>query len=100
MGIVNELDLSVLFTVARNTCIVLSDYAGKPAFGRISCFTSAKEIFQNLPMILDDYLWLSHWKITYERGPTSQQDLPDSKRYKDIILTVGNLLKYAKETIT
>lgn len=100
LNIINELDLSLLFTVTRNTCMVLSHYAGKPSFGRISCFSSAKQLFPNLPMMIDDYLYLSSWKIIYERSLESQQSLPNLKEYEGIILTVANLLKYATETIT
>ena len=98
--IINELDLSLLFTVTRNTCMVLSHHAGKPSFGRISCFSSAKQLFPKLPMIIDDYLYLSSWKIIYERGFKSQQSLPNLKEYESIILNVEKLLKYATETIT
>jgi predicted nucleotidyltransferase len=98
--IINELDLSILFTVTRNTCMVLSHYAGKPSFGRISCFSSAKQLFPNLPMLLDDYLYLASWKIIYERGLESHQFLPNLKKYEVIILNVEKLLKYATETIT
>ena len=100
LGIINELDLSLLFTVTRNTCMVLSHYAGKPSFGRISCFSSAMQLFPKLPMIIDDYLYLSSWKIIYERGLNSQQSIPNLKEYENIMLNVENLLKYATETIT
>lgn len=100
LGIINELDLSFLFTVTRNTCMVLSHYAGKPSFGRISCFSSAKQLFPNLPMMLNDYLYLSSWKIIYERGLESQQSLPSLRKYESIILDVENLLKYVTETVT
>jgi predicted nucleotidyltransferase len=100
LDIINELDLSLLFTVTRNTCMVLSHNAGKPSFGRISCFSSAKQLFPKLPMIIDDYLYLSSWKIIYERGIKSHQSLPNLKKYKSIILNVENLLKYATEKIT
>jgi len=51
-------------------------------------------------MIIDDYLYLSSWKIIYERGFKSQQSLPNLKEYESIILNVEKLLKYATETIT
>jgi predicted nucleotidyltransferase len=99
LGIINELDLSLLFTISRNTCMVLSHYAGKPEFGRVSCFSSVKQLFPNFPMILDDYLYLSSWKIIYERGLQSQQSLPNLKKYKGLITNIEKLLKYATETI-
>ncbi len=98
--IINELDLSLLFTIVRNTCMVLSHYAGKPSFGRISCFSSAKQLFPSLPMTLDDYLYLSSWKIIYERGVENQQDLPKLKKHESIIINVKKLLNYATETIS
>ena len=80
--------------------MVLSHYAGKPSFGRISCFSSAMQLFPKLPMIIEDYLYLSSWKIIYERGLNSQQSLPNLKEYENIMLNAGNLLKYATEKIT
>lgn len=100
LGIINELDLSLLFTVTRNTCMVLSHHAGRPSFGRISCFSSAKQLFPKLPIILDEYLYLSNWKIIYERSLNSQQSLPNIKEYESIILNIENLLKYATKTIS
>ena len=93
LGIINELDLSLLFTVTRNTCMVLSHYAGKPSFGRISCFSSAMQLFPKLPMIIDDYLYLSSWKIIYERGLNSQQSIPNLKEYENIMIKLENLHK-------
>ncbi len=99
LKIINELDLSLLFAVSRNTCMILSHYEGKPSFGRLSCFSSAKELFPKLPMEFDDYLYLSNWKIIYERDLESQQPLPSLNEYTNIILNVENVLEYASETI-
>lgn len=99
IGIINELDLSVLFTIARNTCMILSHYAGETTFGRVSCFSRAKKLFPDLPLEYDDYLYLSHWKLIYERGGLVAQDLPDLKTYNKIVLSIKKLLEYALDAI-
>lgn len=99
LGIINELDLSVLFTIARNTCMILSHYAGEASFGRVSCFSSAKRLFPDLPLRYEDYLYLSNWKLIYERGSLSLQDLPDLKTYNKTMITVKKLLEYALNAI-
>lgn len=93
----NELDLSVLFTIVRNTCMILSHKMGKPSFGRHSSFSTAKLLFPDLPISIDDYIYLSTWKIVYERGSEKQHILPEEEHYKGILNKIGKLLQYAND---
>lgn len=95
LSIPNELDLSILFTLTRNTCMILSHKYGKPSFGRLNSFVSAKEVFPDLPMSIDEYIHLSLWKILYERDFPSIKTLPSSEEYNIILLKVDGVLKYA-----
>jgi predicted nucleotidyltransferase len=95
LSMVNELDLSILFTIARNTCMVLSHLAGKPSFGRLSVFYCAKELFPHLPITVDKYVCLSRWKLLYERESEPSMPLPTTEEYDDIISDIDILLLFA-----
>ncbi len=95
LSIPNEFDLSILFTLSRNTCMVLSHKAGKLSFGRLSSFSTAKELFPDLPMSIDEYIYLSSWKIIYERDCDTKHPLPKPDEYKKLLSDVEGLLNYA-----
>lgn len=91
----NEFDLALLFTIARNTCMVLSHKAGRPAFGRLSCYHTAVREYHDLPIDEDAYLFLGRWKLVYERGADMSIRLPSSDdmlRFRDMI---NSLLEFA-----
>ena len=91
----NELDLSILFTIARNACMILAHKFGKPSFGRLSSFVTAKSVFPDLPINFEEYQYLSNWKIIYERGMTQEQNLPTATEFKKIIENIDKLLQFA-----
>lgn len=65
----NAFDLSLLFSVCRNTCMRLTFYAGEPKFGRKSAFELAFERFKTpFPVTEETYETLLGWKLWYERG--------------------------------
>jgi len=92
LHIVNELDLSQLFTICRNTCMILSHFNQEFAFGRKSAFQSAKRIYNDLPLTEEEYSYLSKWKLRYERSLFDDLELPS-------IGDVEFLLKKSKELI-
>lgn len=91
----NEFDLSILFTILRNTCMILSHQVGKPSFGRINSFITAKEAFPDMPMSLEQYIYLSRWKIIYERNTNNKLDLPNRMEYERLLTITEGLLSYA-----
>jgi predicted nucleotidyltransferase len=95
LSIVNELDLSLLFTIARNTCMVLTHKSGKPSFGRLSSYTSAKESFSSLPITIDQYLYLSKWKLLYERESSTFMPLPSRDAFQELLSIIEHLLQFA-----
>lgn len=95
VSIVNEFDLSILFTISRNTCMVLSHLVDKPSFGRIDSFVTAKNMFPDIPMTLDKYMQLSNWKIVYERNVDKKPPLPSPMEYEQLITVTEGLLSYA-----
>ena len=99
LSFVNELDLSLLFTIVRNTCMVLAHRAGKPSFGRVSSFHSAKEPYPNLPITFDQYLYLSRWKLLYERESSPPMALPNSDDFGKLLFAIDNFLQFAIQKI-
>jgi predicted nucleotidyltransferase len=95
LSTINELDLSLLFTIVRNTCMVLAHKAGKPSFGRVSSFYSATESFSSLPITIDQYLYLSKWKLLYEREHSASMTLPSRAAFEQLLSTVEHLLQFA-----
>lgn len=98
--VINELDLSTLFTITRNTLMILAHYSEKPVFGRNSCFVTAKKLFPSLPIEIDDYKYLASWKIIYERNFESEKNLPKFDEYEKLIITVGKVLEYAANKLS
>lgn len=95
LSTVNELDLSLLFTIVRNTCMILSHKAGKPSFGRVSCFYSTKKFFPDLPLTIGEYKYLSHWKLIYERKIEKLAPLPNTNEFTTIVFKTDSILQFA-----
>lgn len=93
----NELDLSLLFTIARNTCMILSHKRGIPVFGRYACYKAAMEIYPDLPLASHTFSYLSKWKTIYERSPDPGSRLPERKDIQRLISETERLLKYGYE---
>lgn len=99
LSIVNELDLSLLFTIVRNTCMVLSHKAGKPSFGRVSSFYSAKKFFSNLPISIGEYKYLSRWKLLYEREIETVAPLPTTDKFIAILHNIHEFIQFALKKV-
>ncbi len=93
----NEFDLSVLFTITRNACILLCYHSGNPKFGRSNAYMTAKRIFgQNFPLSDWVYPRLCAWKLWYERGIEPHGDIGDESELEAIVEEVGTLLEFAR----
>lgn len=97
----NEFDLSILFTICRNTCMILSNKFNSQKFGRISCFHAALNLFKDIPLIEETYLYLSDWKNLYERNYHTQHThtLPTNEKLRKLIENTESLLIFALEKI-
>lgn len=96
---VNECDLSVLFTIARNVCMILAHKAGRQVFGRNESFQTAIQLYPDLPLRGHHYKALSRWKMIYENRVAPEERLPNLKRNRTFMKQVKKLLSYAKEAI-
>lgn len=91
----NEFDLSLLFTIVRNTCMILAHKAGSPTFGRQDCYHAALKMFPDLPLEEETYLMLSEWKAVYERAAAIKGPLPAAEEMQSLLTHVQTLLEYA-----
>lgn len=99
-SVVNELDLSQIFTVCRNTCMILAHYNNEYAFGRNSAFLAASRIYPDLPLTQQEYTDLSKWKLRYERGLYGDINLPSFNEIDNIIRLAKKLLYFAIEKVS
>ena len=93
----NEFDLSLLFTIARNTCMILSHKEGIPVFSPRECYCRAASVFPDMPLPEVAYSQLSGWKAVYERGRAPRNPLPHSREMRDLLSMISELLEYADE---
>lgn len=91
----NEFDLALLFTIARNCCMVLAHKAEIPAFGRHSCYQAAAQKYRDLPLDQTTYLKLARWKMIYERAIDTDEALPNMTEMERLQTVLRGLLEYA-----
>lgn len=99
-NIVSELDLSQLFTICRNSCMILAHYNNEFAFGRNSAFEVASRIYNDLPISRELYQYLMNWKLIYERGIILDLETPSIRELMDIITTTKRLLYFSIEKVS
>lgn len=99
-SVVNELDLSQLFTICRNACMILAHYNKQYAFGRNSAFAAANKIYTDLPIRPEEYNYLSKWKLRYERGLYTEMMLPSKEEFDYMVKITKNLLYYSIEKVS
>lgn len=91
---VSEFDLSLLFTVCRNACMVICHLKGKPVFGRISVFNYMKDIYKDqVALDYETYYYLSKWKLWYSRGISPGYDAPPCEKMVTLIHNVGSIIE-------
>lgn len=96
-GYLNEFDMSLLFTIVRNICILLCYHQGTPKFGRSNAYLKANRIFRNnFPMPDKVYQKLCSYKIWYERGIKMNRGSNKGLNSNKIINHVDDLLVFAK----
>ena len=99
INIPNVFDLSLMFTIARNTCMLLCHKHGQFKFGRLDSFKACKELFSDFPLSFDDYTYLSRKKNHYERGIESELNL-ETYRFEELLSELNKLFEYASKKIS
>jgi predicted nucleotidyltransferase len=97
-GELTAFDLGLLFTLARNTCMLLCMKAGVPKFGRRDVYHMARELSKGLlPISQELYEYLLSWKMWYERA-IPRVDTPIGRPCSAIIVdAVQELLDYGAD---
>ena len=91
--LVNEFDLALLFTVLRNSCMVICHRGGKPAFGRQDVFEVAKIILKDkLEIDPSTYNYLAGWKLWYNRAVPPRRSLPSQEDMSRLICEVSSVI--------
>ena len=97
-GGLSEFDLSVLFTIVRNTCILLCYHRGRPKFSRSNPYLTARGLFAD-SFPLDDWVYpeLCSWKLWYERGVKPRREVRDESHFRVLLKEVRKLLEFSAE---
>jgi len=66
-------DGSLLFTIARNTCILLANFYSQHKYGRRNAFEYCSNHLNKFPLSRETYKILETLKLLYERGTTPQE---------------------------
>ena len=94
--VVSIFDLAMLFTIARNTAMVLSFLGGRPAFGRTSVFDVSHALFGHRFAFRPDlYRRLLRWKLWYVRGLLPSEWIPSKDEAMVMLDHVRNLTDFA-----
>ncbi len=64
----SDFDYSLVFTLVRNICILLSNFNNKPKFGRRNAFIYCLDKYKNFPVSINTYYFLESKKLCYDRG--------------------------------
>jgi predicted nucleotidyltransferase len=95
--ILDEFDLSLLFTIVRNTCILLSHYLGAPKYGRSNAFIYVKSVYNDLPLGEHVYQELCSWKLWYERGIKPMKSQYSQKQLYSVIKDTESFIRFAQK---
>lgn len=94
-GFLTEIDLHLLHSVIRNTCILLTSYSGKPTFGRTSAVVQASKMYPNMPYEQDAFEQLCCWHLAYLRDRGVPGTLPSRKICRRYVSWARELVRFA-----
>jgi len=96
-SVLSEFDMSILFTIARNTCILLCHSLGNPKFGRSNAYLYAQSVYKDaFPLDEWIYPYLCSQKLLYERAIDTNRDQVDNRSHRRIIDQIESLLGLAQ----
>lgn len=95
IGFVSYFDYSLLFTITRNVCIILSHKYNIPKFGRFDCYSTVKKLFPDLPVSISEYEYLSNFKIIYDKYDSNYMLSLDNTFEENYFKQVDNLIDFA-----
>ncbi|WP_166000809.1 nucleotidyltransferase domain-containing protein [Bacillus sp. Cs-700] len=96
---VNIFDLSQLFFVCRNLCLLTCFRKGTPTFGRITVYTNLSSVVSNMPLSLQNYKFLSKCRLNYTRAAGLDIPMPSEKYLSELLLELDRLIELCTEII-
>jgi predicted nucleotidyltransferase len=95
---ISEFDISILFTIVRNVCILLCYHEVVPKFGRSNAYITARRLFaEGLPLEETVFPKLCSYKLWYERGVKPGRDLFQDFPISSTLEQIGHLIEFARE---
>lgn len=95
---ISEFDVSVLFTIVRNVCILLCYHEATPKFGRSNAYITARSLFaEGLPLEETVFPKLCSCKLWYERGVKPERDLIHDFQTRSTLEQIERLINFAME---
>ncbi|PFS93955.1 nucleotidyltransferase domain-containing protein [Bacillus cereus] len=96
---INEYDLSQLFFICRNLCLLTCFKVSSPTFGRISVYDKLIDIIGFKPLSREHYIYLSQWRLNYTRAVGFQLEFPTEEKIVKILKEINDLFIVCKEII-
>jgi len=96
---INEYDLSHLFFLCRNICLLTCFKLKNPTFGRMSVYEKLVEMVGFLPLSQENYIFLSKWRLNFTRASCFKLDFPTESKMLKILNDIEDLLSICKEII-
>lgn len=96
---INEYDLSQLFFICRNLCLLTCFKASTPTFGRISVYDKLTDIIGFKPLSREHYIYLSKWRLNYTRAVGFRLEFPSEAKILKILKEINDLFSVCNEII-
>jgi predicted nucleotidyltransferase len=95
---ISEFDISVLFTIVRNVCILLCYHEATPKFGRSNAYIKVRGLFaEDLPLEETIFPKLCSCKLWYERAIKPERDLIQDFPIQSALEQIECLIDFAME---
>ncbi|UOO43803.1 nucleotidyltransferase domain-containing protein (plasmid) [Priestia megaterium] len=96
---INSFDLSQLFFICRNICLLTCFKLGHPTFGRLTAYSKLIELINVTPLDWSNYIYLSEWRLNYTRGNLKKTKYPTKEELFNLLNQIDTLMKICKRII-
>ena len=98
-NLVTSFDYSLMYSMVRNSCIVICDYYDNPKYGKLNCYLKAKELLPDLPVTSKQYNELYNFKVLYEKINDNHVDYQKSISFNEYIEILGSTIDFCLNKI-
>ncbi|MGG0496407.1 nucleotidyltransferase domain-containing protein [Priestia megaterium] len=96
---INAFDLSQLFFICRNICLLTCFKLGYPTFGRLTVYSKLTECINVTPLDWSNYIYLSEWRLNYTRGAGRKVKYPTEDELLKLLEQIDALMNICKRII-